>query len=851
MSDNSGQVPSSNILLPPPTTEEIASYFAVITSLKYSQVCQPAASSFTAPLEGLTITAYCAGHTLGGTIWHLQYGSESVVYAIDWNQGRENILPGAAWLAGSGATGAEVIEQLKKPTALICSSKGADSVATAGGLRKRDELLLSRIRETISAGGDVLIPCDSGARVLEIAYMLEHSWDHPAMGRAAKLYLASTTSTATMRYARSMLEWMDESVLKDFEATNTQRSGDQAQAQPFSFKYLKLLERKSQVTRAIAKKGPKVFLASDASMEWGFSKMLMYSVASNPQNLVILTEQKAKSTGQTKNVTLVQALQDLIKIEEDEQSSSEGAVTMIRQCQNEEIELQDAETTALVGDDIVTYQQHLARQRQRLTTLETEKTTVLESSADVVDDQSSSSSSSDEDEDPEHQGKALNISNTLAHPKHKLVTLNEEELGVNVLLRKPDVHDFDVRGKRGREKVFPFVARRRRNDEFGDVIRPEDFLRAEEKEDTSGQDATILAKDETALGQKRRWDDEDEKEEDSRQRGNNANKRRKTQRKGGQSRNQESGIAAQREQEEVSEESEESDYEPEEATIDGPSRVTFTSRKIVLRMRLTCLDLSGIHDRRSLHMLIPLIRPRKLVLTGGSAHETASLAEACRTMLLAADGGKGASVADVLTPLTGKSVDASVDTNAWTVKLDRKLYSRLNWQNFRTMGIVTITGHLTLPSTEELAEDETSAAKRQKLASADAAQNAPESTTSASKTIVLPLLASVPLSATSNARLAASRAAPTNRALHVGDLRLAELRRIMQSHGHTAEFKGEGTLLVDGIIAVRKSGTGKIEVESGGSAVMKLQTGAVAGVGSSFFDVRKKIYEGLAVVAAR
>ena len=45
---------------------------------------------------------------------------ESIVYAVDWNQARENVIAGAAWFGGVG--GAEVIEQLRKPTALVAAA---------------------------------------------------------------------------------------------------------------------------------------------------------------------------------------------------------------------------------------------------------------------------------------------------------------------------------------------------------------------------------------------------------------------------------------------------------------------------------------------------------------------------------------------------------------------------------------------------------------------------------------------------------------------------------------------------------------------------------------------------------
>ena len=109
----SSPVPSSapveipNLLLQPPSADEIASYFSLINPLKYSQPHQPIPSPFSPSLSGLTITAYSAGHTLGGTIWHIQHGLESIVYASDWNFGRETFLPGSAWLS----SGDEVLEQ--------------------------------------------------------------------------------------------------------------------------------------------------------------------------------------------------------------------------------------------------------------------------------------------------------------------------------------------------------------------------------------------------------------------------------------------------------------------------------------------------------------------------------------------------------------------------------------------------------------------------------------------------------------------------------------------------------------------------------------------------------------------
>src|SRR5271156_1643568 len=189
----------SNILRQPPSAAEITKFFSLITPLKYSQPHQPTASAFSAPLEGLTVTAYNSGHTLGGTIWHIQHGMESIVYAVDWNQARENVIAGASWFGGVG--GSEVIEQLRKPTALVCSSTGAGDSALPGGRKARDDTLIAHIRSSIAKRGTVLIPSDSSARVLELAWLLEKTWqdghEDPLL-EEAKIYLASKSAHATL-----------------------------------------------------------------------------------------------------------------------------------------------------------------------------------------------------------------------------------------------------------------------------------------------------------------------------------------------------------------------------------------------------------------------------------------------------------------------------------------------------------------------------------------------------------------------------------------------------------------------------------------------------------------------------
>ncbi|KAF5542909.1 Cleavage factor two 2 [Fusarium mexicanum] len=829
---------AQNLLLQSPTNEEIARYFSLIQPLKYSQPHQPLPSPFSPPLNGLTITAYNSGHTLGGTIWHIQHGLESIVYAVDWNQARENVFAGAAWLGGAGGGGAEVIEQLRKPTALICSSRGADRTAQTGGRAKRDEQLVDTIKACVTRGGTVLIPVDSSARVLELSYLLEHAWRIDAASDAgvlktAKLYLAGRNMSSTMRYARSMLEWMDDSIVQEFEAfAEGQRkvngANEKKEGGPFDFKYLRLLERKAQIARLLSQNPDnvstegRVILASDSSIEWGFSKDLIKGLARDSRNLVILTDKPGLS--KTDKPSIARTLWDWWKERKDgvsvEQNANGDNLEFVY-AGGRELEIREAQRHALEGDELALYQQWLATQRQLQATQQSGGAAGLEATADVVDDASSESSSDSEDEDGEQQGKALNVSTAIAQAGRKNVVLKDEDLGINVLIKKKGVYDFDSRGKKGRERTFPIAIRRKRQDDFGELIRPEDYLRAEEKEE-EGQDNTSMEAADDKLGKKRRWDDFAK---------TGAGVKRQQNMRAG-SADGEEAAAGDHDGFVPDELDSVEDVETEEPT--GPCKLTYQTETVKTNMRIAFVDFSGLHDKRSLDMLIPLIQPRKLILVGGERDETLSLAEDCRRALGGDSGNTSAGSersVDVYTPEVGVVVDASVDTNAWVVKLADPLVRKIKWQNVRGLGIVTITGQLLATHLNEAAAaDEDAANKRQKTEEASSTTLTNMAADIPSATPVLDVLPANLISAVRSA------AQP----LHVGDLRLADLRRAMQSAGHAAEFRGEGTLVVDGTVAVRKTSAGRVEVESVGMPTARRST---------FYEVRKMIYDNLAVVA--
>lgn len=807
---------------------------------------------------------------------------ESIVYAVDWNQVRENVFGGAAWLGGSGA---EVIEQLRKPTAMVCSTRGAERSPLAGGRKRRDDLLIDMIRSAAAKGGTVLIPTDSSSRVLELAYVLEHAWrkawhkdnrenEKDAHIKNAKLYLAANNAGATMTYARSMLEWMDENVVREFEndssnisnqqhkRTNSKQvpDGDRSNAAkpsaPFDFQYLKLVERKSRVEKLMSTKGARVIIASDSSLDWGFSKDMLQRIASDPSNLIILSKEYGDEEEEGIGATLwrwYQERRDGIAMEK----GSDGQNLDQVHTGGRELNFRIPRRTPLEGKELLMYQQYLATQRRLQNTMPSGGAQSLETAADALDETSSTSSSSSEDSDTGRQGKALNTSAVVAHFNRNKLGATKETLGVNVLLRQRGVYDYDVRGKKGREQMFPFLNKRRRADDFGDLINPDDYLRAEERDDVDGQ----RVKDgepgkESRLGQKRKWQDSGLQNGVRRRSSTGSNKRRQATRdpRSRPPTHEINGNGPDDGLKSSDEDALSSDSEPEneEETAIVPSRLDISSHSVQTHLRIAFVDFSGLHDQRSLSMLLPLIQPKKLILIGGSPSETSSLADDYRQKLgLRPNTDSGASNF-VFTPSVGETVNASVDTNAWTVKLSEALVRRFHWQDVKGMGVVTLVGHLAATTIDDGSQPEPSAKKRQKLLKSEVPQelSSPPPLPSPITKIqeLTPLLDILP---TSMAAATRSVAQP----LHVGDLRLADLRKILQSAGHTAEFRGEGTLLVDGLVAVRKSGTGRIEVEGGGLAIPGLGMGMGMGMGirgmgeGTFLAVKRRIYEGLAVIA--
>lgn len=178
--------------------------------------------------QGLTITPFNAGHTIGGTIWKIRSPSSgTILYAVNVNHMRERHLDGAVLISKSSGG---VFEPLARPDLLITdaertsvvNSKQRDrDVALIGTSHYRFPCLfphahlLDIITSTLTSShrSSVLIPCDSSTRVLELLVLLDQHWKFSRL--TYPICLLSRTGSEMLTFVRSMMEWLGGTVSKE------------------------------------------------------------------------------------------------------------------------------------------------------------------------------------------------------------------------------------------------------------------------------------------------------------------------------------------------------------------------------------------------------------------------------------------------------------------------------------------------------------------------------------------------------------------------------------------------------------------------------------------------------------
>eukprot|EP00752_Nemacystus_decipiens_P006443 g5803.t1 len=240
--------------------DDVDAAFARFKTLKFSQHL-----TFSGRGAGVTITPYAAGRMIGAAVWRVSWQTEDndIVYATAYNHNRERHLRPSA------------LSALTRPSVLITDAHNA---LTDGQSRKnREARLISTIMDTVRGGGNVLLPTDTAGRVLELLVLLDEHWQKHRLG-TYKLVLLHNTAFNTAEFAKSQLEWMSEEIGRAFDL---QRSN------PFELRNVHIMHSLEELDEL--GNDPKVVLATDMSLDFGFSKALLLRWASGGANTILLT----------------------------------------------------------------------------------------------------------------------------------------------------------------------------------------------------------------------------------------------------------------------------------------------------------------------------------------------------------------------------------------------------------------------------------------------------------------------------------------------------------------------------------------------------------------------------------
>lgn len=668
-------------------TSDIQKAFAHITPLRYSQP-----TFLTDKCQGIVISAHSAGHTIGGAIWKIKNETDDIIYAVDYNHRKDRHLNGTS-LHQNGA----VHQELYRPTVLITDAY--NSLVVHPPRKQRDSALTSTIVETLNESGSVLLPADSSTRVLELVYMLEQQW--AAQRLPFPLILLSHNSRQTIQFARSMVEWMNDGVLRG----NTG---------PFDLKHTKLVTRMQDLDQY---PGPKVVLASVPSLSSGFSRSLFLDWCSNDANCIILTDRGAPGS-------LARELYDYWNARAEDggvglATGGNKAVVKPTIDMNDVMKFTVHRGVPLTGAKLLEYRSAKRQQEERA---QAKAVARMEEEDDDVDLMSIDESSDDED------GRD-------AAPEAKLVATDDLLMGTGYDLYVKDMGgvsgDFSKQNQRSR--MFPYVERRRRFDDYGEILNIDHFTRGQPQEPANGvngPDASAMQVDGLVLD------------------------------------------------------------EPEEREDDVPKEYEVREVEMQLTCKLRYIDFEGINDGRSIKTIVPQVNPRKLVLIHGSPEATKDLADTCQAIT--------AMTREIYTPSVGQTIQVSQGASAYSIKLTDALVSTLKFSKYEDYSLALVTGRVSF-------SNDSSVPFLDVVTAADTTQ---------SKTDLI-----------------------SRGPLFIGDVRLTELKNLLTQQGIETEFQGDGVLVCDNQVAVRKN-------ERGGQLLIE------GNIGRTYRKVRQLIYSQHAILAA-
>ncbi|SPO23611.1 related to CFT2 - subunit of the mRNA cleavage and polyadenlylation factor [Ustilago trichophora] len=803
-----------------PSVDEVEDAFEEIKTVRYMQPTH---------LEGkcasLTLTAYNAGHSLGGAIWKIRSPtSGTVVVALDWNHNRERHLDGTILLSSSAAapgapgsgSGADAV---RRPDLLITEVERGLVVNTRR--KDRDAALIDLVHTTIQAGNSVLFPIDASARLLELMVLLDQHWAYAYPHARFPLCLISRTGKEVIERSRTYMEWMtrewatkanetieadkDKQLSKNQPRSSARGNRPAAASSPLDFKYVKVFSSLQAMDEAIPQDQAKVVLAVPPSMTHGPSRRLLARFAANPNDLVILI-----SRGEPNS--LCRQLWDAWSHHQSKGFSWSHGKLGQAVVPNTSVRFELKSKVPLAGEEL---RAHLEAEQAERDRLAQQRALLARSRRRLEADEDDSSDSDSDGDDGDEQGEDVyDVARTGSGeaPSGNLIrkrpygaafstnpaddaagqNADTNQLSFDIYLKGNASRATSFFGsKAGQEgpfglgvryRLFPAIERKRMVDGFGEVTDVARWLsrrRAVEAAESAAADPLSESAALTAEAKRKKAAEEEAR-----------------------------------------------------AAAAIPSKFITELVDLVISCKVAFIEMTGLNDGRALKTLIPQLHPRRLIMINGDTEtrqDMQTTLEAIKSL-----------TKDVYAPEWMQSIRIGEVTNSYTVNLGEGLLAGLQLSRFEEFEVAHVraivraggegAGAIPVLETEE--------------AVATAAVVGDEDEESTSNEIIISeltssgIIRSAPSTNIHPIRIIPSHppsSSDTGGTLFIGDLKLTTLKSTLSSPQFRlpADFAGEGMLVCGSgsggeAVTVQKQAKGRIVIEGN--------------VTKSFGTVRRAVY---------
>lgn len=649
--------------------------------------------------DGLSFIAYSAGGAPGGSIWCISTYVEKLIYARHWNHTRDSILNSASFLDSSG----KPLSTLLRPSAIITTF---NKFGSSTPYRRRSKIFLDSIKNGLNSNSSVIIPTEIGGNFLNL-FVLVHDYLYETYRNSKSItfpiLLVSYARGRILTYAKSMLEWLSASLLKTWELRDNRS--------PFELGDKFHVISPEEISKY---PGSKIIFVSQVdtliddiiSRLSSVEKMSVILTAKPLEENNVISKmyenfERKEGTGDGSTVSFTTSMtMQAVKLEPLKKKAQKDYITMIDERRKDFKEKEEKLKIELI---------QASKMANEFTSNDTKlKKLIGDSQNQAISNSLDINSDDEEDEDVDD-----NFSRILNGKGSKVAQFKKVEIPIDLHLTETSKH-----------KMFPFKPRLEKKDDYGTVI---DFSILIPKEQQQQED----------LLKKRESSDEYNP--------NASNKR-----------SHREGIINEENKSKTKENFDNIEYLNAQ---NKPSKRTLVPKEVIVNCHVTYVNLDGMVDQRSASVIIPSLKPRKVILLASNGPENKTPEKVFKKKNIEIVYSKLNT--DLVLDTTIKALDISID-----VELDQLL----KWQ--------------------KIGDDHTVAHVIGRLVKEMPQLAGQGRTTSRSKLVLKPITKSNKIHSSGT--------------LSIGDVRLAELKRKLTEQNHVAEFKGEGMLVIDGEVAVRK-----------------------------------------------